>query len=113
MRRWVSALLVSPAANLSSLRAYLDALETDAQLRERRTERQRTRARVVRDYLVALDRCGTARIPKPESLAAALLTLIDATLRSAVTSGIRPEPSVVEGVCDVFERAIFSACAKR
>ena len=111
LRRWVEAVLGKPASHAGLLRAYLDVLEGDAEFRELRLERQRVRVRAIIEYLIALDAAGTIAVTRAESLASALLALVDATLRSAIVAGVAPEPAMIGGVCDVFERAIFGPSA--
>ncbi len=112
VRRWVAATLAKPAAHAALLRAYLDALETDADLRERRRERQERRVRALADYLGALDAAAVVAIPRAGPLAVALLALVDVTVRAGIADGSGPAERAVTGVSDVFDRAIFGAEAR-
>jgi len=104
---WVSAVFATPREHPALLRAYLEALESDAGLRERRIERQRERMTRLSRYLRALASAGTISVPRPDALAVALLALIDGTLRGAVVGATAPDDATIAGVGEVFERAIF------
>jgi len=104
---WVSAVFATPREHPALLRAYLEALESDAGLRERRIERQRERMTALSRYLRALASAGTISVPRPDALAVALLALIDGTLRGAVVGAAAPDDATIAGVAEVFERAIF------
>lgn len=58
-------------------------------------------------YLRALAAAGTVSAPSPEALAVALLALIDGALRGAVVGATVPDDATIDGVADLFERAIF------
>ena len=73
----------------------------------------RSESRRFVDYFVDLEATQIVRIPRPEALAAALLTLVDATLRAGVVAAAAPDRAAVRGVADVFERAIFGSSPAR
>lgn len=107
VRAWVRAVFSTPREHRPLLRAYLDALESDAALRQRRNDRQRERVSRLSRYLSALAAAGTVSVPSPEALTIALLALIDGALRGAVVGATVPDDATIDGVADVFERAIF------
>ncbi|MBD5632994.1 MAG: TetR/AcrR family transcriptional regulator [Candidatus Eremiobacteraeota bacterium] len=106
IRTWLAALW-APAAHPGLLRAFYEALENDAELRASRATRRRERVAALASYLKALAEAGTISPVRAESLAAALLTMLEATVRAAISRpGDAPD---MAGVGDVFERAIFGS----
>ena len=105
--RWVTAILGKPAGHAGLLRAFFDALESDPELRERRSQRQERRIASLAAYFMELEAAGIVRIPHPEALAIALLALVDTTIRTGIVAGAASGARIAVGVSDVFERAIF------
>jgi len=109
VRAYAEALGRKIAGRTGVLRAYLEALETDAELRARRAERRRERTRALRDYLEALAALAIVPPLAAESLATALVALVDAMFRESVAESSGDAPVLAAGVVETFDRAIFCA----
>ncbi len=109
VRRWLEALFARRADHPGVLRAFYEALENDAALREARDVRRRERIATFATYLSALRAAGSVA-PLPEAaVASALLALVEATFRSTAAARGSVDPIAVAGVIAVFDRAIFQA----
>ena len=107
VRAWVTAVLDSPFERRGLTRTWFVLSELDLELQTlRRTYRART-VDVFASYLERLRSAGTVDVPRPRELAAALLILLEGTVRRVLVEGETSEPGTLQGVVDVFERTIF------
>lgn len=107
VRAWTQAICRHLPARAGVLRAWHEALETDPELREQRVRRRLLRVGALRDYLKELADAGIVFGVHPEPLATALVTLIEATFRESVAASSTADAALVEGVIELFDRAIF------
>lgn len=106
VRAWTAALGTMPASR-GVLAAWYEALDGDLELDAARASRARERSAALASYLHALCQNGSIAMAHPTAVAGALTSLVDATFRSAIVSGIALDPTALVGVGDVFDRAIF------
>lgn len=111
VREWTRVLATLPEAR-GVIRAWFDALDRDAELAAAHAIKVRERTATLAGYLEALAETKTIVRANYAALAIALTTLLDATFRDAIVSGILDEFSL-EGVSDVFDRAIFGVLPAR
>jgi AcrR family transcriptional regulator len=109
VRAYAQALGRKVASRTGVLRAYLEALETDAELQARRSERRGERTRALRVYLEALAALAIIPPVEAESLATALVVLVDAMFRESVAEASATAATLAAGVVEAFDRAIFAA----
>jgi AcrR family transcriptional regulator len=109
IRTWVLAVLAKPADRPGMLRACIEAMEGDAELRAIRDVRRADRVGRLARYLEALAEAATIAPVRSESLAVALLTMLDATFRAALAAREAVTPDAVAGALDAFDRAIFES----
>jgi AcrR family transcriptional regulator len=109
VRDWVGAIFALPPQHYGLVRAYREAIESDADLRAAQVERKVTRKASTAAYLERLHAAGLARVPRPMALATALTLLIDGALHDILAASDRaPDPLVAEGTIEAFDRAIFA-----
>lgn len=109
IRGWLEAAFV-PASRPGIMRAWYDALDDDAVLREDRLERRRDRIAALERYLRELKGRRAIHLEEPtESLAAALDLLLEAAFRARVNAGAGASDAAVAGVIAAFDRSIFGA----
>jgi AcrR family transcriptional regulator len=109
VRRWVAMTFAGKLEFPGVLHAYFQAIESDEALREERQLRRRDRILALAAYLEALIAAKTISALDPVPTATALVSLIEATFRNAFVTRRPVEASVVGGVMDVVDRAIFEA----
>ena len=111
VRDWLRVLATIPTAR-GVIRAWFDELDRDPDLAAAHGIKLRERTAAFAAYLRALAASGSIVGTNVEALASALTTLLDATFREAIVTG-RLDASSLEGVSDVFDRAIFGALPRR
>jgi AcrR family transcriptional regulator len=109
LRRWLAAVFARKADHPGVLRAFYEALENDPELRYAREARRRERAERFAEYLEALAAAGTIAPLPSVAAASALLSLVEATFRSAVAARGAIDVTAAAGVIAVLDRAIFQA----
>ncbi len=109
VRRWVAMTFAGKLEFPGVLHAYFQEIESDDALREERQVRRRDRILGLAGYLEALIAANTISALDPVPTATALASLIEATFRNAFVTRSAVEASVVGGVMDVVDRAIFEA----
>jgi AcrR family transcriptional regulator len=109
VRRWVAMTFAGKLEFPGVLHAYFQEIESDEALREERQMRRRDRILGLAGYLEALIAAKTISALDPVPTATALASLIEATFRNAFVTRSPVEASVVGGVMDVVDRAIFEA----
>jgi AcrR family transcriptional regulator len=109
VRRWVAMTFAGKLEFPGVLHAYFQEIESDEALREERQLRRRDRILRLATYLEALIAANTISALDPVPTATALASLIEATFRNAFVTRSPVEASVVGGVMDVVDRAIFEA----
>jgi AcrR family transcriptional regulator len=107
IRAWVTELCRFVPRRAGVVRAWLEALEADPQLRERRVERRRERILALGNYLEALGERGIVVNIRPLSLSTALVTLVDAMFRESVSVPSGGDPALEAGIVETFDRSIF------
>jgi AcrR family transcriptional regulator len=108
VRSWVTAVLDAPFERRGLTRTWFVLSELDLELLAlRRTYRART-VEAFASYLERLRSAGTVDVPQPRELAAALLILLEGTVRRVLVEGETFEPDALDGVVEVFDRAIFN-----
>ncbi len=107
VRAWTRA-FASPPESRGLIRAWLDALDDDPRLAERRQTRLRERIAALENYLVGLMAASTIELERPAALATALTFVVDAAVRSVAIADAPFDASALDGVSDIFDRAIFT-----
>lgn len=110
VRAWTLALATVPVSR-GVLRAWFDALDDDAVLASVRDARRRERTVALEHYLAGLTAANTIAVERPAALATALMLLVDAVFRSAMAAGTPLDATLLAGVSDLFDRAIFATGA--
>ena len=117
MREWILALYAWPALNAGLYRAFVEAHDADEELREHKRVRVAERGAALAAYFQRLNEAGVTAIDDPQSLASALTTLINGSLREVfttqATSGADTGKRIERGIADAFDRAIFAAARSR
>ncbi len=107
VRRWARAVMGAPVERPGLLRAWFALTDADPQAAQRRSERREHSVESLASYLERCVAAGLVRdLAHPRALATALLSLFDGVLRGAAT-GRASSREAIEGVLDVFDRAIF------
>lgn len=107
VRTWTQVLATMPTSR-GVLHAWFEELDRDAELAAAHVVKLRERTASFAAYLQTLASNGTIAGANGEALATALTTLLDATFREAIVTG-RLDASSLEGVSEVFDRAIFGS----
>ncbi|MBD5655776.1 MAG: TetR/AcrR family transcriptional regulator [Candidatus Eremiobacteraeota bacterium] len=107
VRTWVTAVCRHIPERAGVLRAWLEALEADPELRARRFAARRERTRALSDYFEQLAERNLIAVVKAESLATALLALVDAMFRETVANADGADGALADGIVETFDRAIF------
>jgi AcrR family transcriptional regulator len=109
VRTWVIAVLSAPYERRGLMRAWYAQREIDVELQALRRRGRAQTVDALASYLEGLGKAKTTGVPRPRELAAALLVLLEGTLRRALVEGESLDAGAIAGVVDVFDRAVFKA----
>ncbi|HTJ27788.1 MAG TPA: TetR/AcrR family transcriptional regulator [Candidatus Limnocylindria bacterium] len=113
LRRLVEATMRSPAEHPALLRAYFGLALRDEEFVRDRRERKARAVRKLGTHLAELRAQGFATLRDPGATAAALFAMLDGCHREALVEGDPPDEARIDGVVEVFERAVFGELARR
>jgi len=108
IRAWVESMLRASIDRPGLLREWYAAISRDAALEAERLARRAAVTAAFTSYLERLAAAGVIQLERPAELAEALVMAIDGAFRGLVLTRRRFSEATIAGLCDLFDRAIFS-----